>query len=299
VLRSHDRPGAEQELRALLTVYQVLRMAMADATESVPGTNPDRACFTSALETARDQLIAAQGITGTSDAGDICRIGRAVLASLLPGRRPRVQRLQGQMRHLPVPQPRRRPPAAIHHHRSRRHHRARTGARLGWPGLRCGVPYGYVCSPAYSRRHAPLAPRGPRCVRKSAASLASYPQSCPCGRRQALPRLRSPTVTSTRKNSRPRVINIAHIALVNTQGEIATVISVCRHLFLAQTQLCSESRRSEKAGGPTPFVGQFQRSLVPSRARFRGCVWLGHGGRASPQAMSESARESCISPNSR
>jgi hypothetical protein len=89
VLRSHDRPGAEQELWALLTVYQVLRMAMADATESVPGTNPDRACFTSALETARNQVIAAQGITGTGDAGDIGRIGRAVLASLLPGRRPR------------------------------------------------------------------------------------------------------------------------------------------------------------------------------------------------------------------
>ena len=89
VLRSHDRPGAEQELWALLTVYQVLRMAMTDATESVPGTNPDRVSFASALETARDQVIAAQGITGTSDAGDIGRIGRAVLASLLPERRPR------------------------------------------------------------------------------------------------------------------------------------------------------------------------------------------------------------------
>jgi hypothetical protein len=86
VLRSQDRPGAEQELWALLTVYQLLRMAMADATESVPGTNPDRACFTIALQTARDQVIAAQGITGTGDTG---RIGRAVLAGLLPGRRPR------------------------------------------------------------------------------------------------------------------------------------------------------------------------------------------------------------------
>jgi hypothetical protein len=64
VLRSHDRPGAEQELWALLTVCQLLRMAMADATGSVPGTNPDRACFTSALGAARDQVIAVQGITG-------------------------------------------------------------------------------------------------------------------------------------------------------------------------------------------------------------------------------------------
>ena len=89
VLRSHDRPGAEQELWALLIIYQVLRMAMADAAESVPGTNPDRACFTSALETARDQVIAARGITGTGNPADTGKIGRAVLAGLLPERRPR------------------------------------------------------------------------------------------------------------------------------------------------------------------------------------------------------------------
>jgi Transposase DDE domain/Insertion element 4 transposase N-terminal len=89
VLRSHDRPGAGQELWALLTVYQLLRMAMADAVESRPGTDPDRACFTSALEAARDQIIAAQGITGTGDAADTGRIGQAVLASLLPARRHR------------------------------------------------------------------------------------------------------------------------------------------------------------------------------------------------------------------
>jgi hypothetical protein len=40
VLRSHDRPGAGQQLWALLTVGQLLRMAMAGATGSVPGTNP-------------------------------------------------------------------------------------------------------------------------------------------------------------------------------------------------------------------------------------------------------------------
>ena len=62
VLRSGDRPGAEQELWALLTLYQLLRMAMVTAVETQPGTNPDRASFTTALEAARDQVTAAAGI---------------------------------------------------------------------------------------------------------------------------------------------------------------------------------------------------------------------------------------------
>jgi len=89
VLRSRDRAGAEQELWALLTVYQLIRMAMTTATGSVPGTDPDRACFTTALETAREQVIAASGVADTGDPADIGRIGRAVLNSLLPPRRPR------------------------------------------------------------------------------------------------------------------------------------------------------------------------------------------------------------------
>jgi len=88
VLRSRDRAGAEQELWALLAVYQALRMAMTDAAETA-GIDPDRASFTAALETARDQLTAARGIAGTSDPGDVGKIGRAVLADLLSARRPR------------------------------------------------------------------------------------------------------------------------------------------------------------------------------------------------------------------
>ncbi len=61
MLRSGDRPGVEQELWALLTLYQLLRMAMVTAVETRPGTNPDRASFTTALEAARDQLTAAAG----------------------------------------------------------------------------------------------------------------------------------------------------------------------------------------------------------------------------------------------
>jgi Transposase DDE domain len=89
VLRSGDRPGAEQELWALLTLYQLLRMAMVTAVETRPGTNPDRASFTTALEAAREELTAARGICpgGPADLPGV--IGRAVLATLLPPRRPR------------------------------------------------------------------------------------------------------------------------------------------------------------------------------------------------------------------
>jgi hypothetical protein len=79
----------EQELRALLTLYQLLRMAMVTAVETRPGTNPDRASFTTALEAARDQLTAAAGICPDGPADLPGVIGRAVLATLLPARRPR------------------------------------------------------------------------------------------------------------------------------------------------------------------------------------------------------------------
>jgi hypothetical protein len=88
VLRSRDRTGAEQELWALLAVYQALRMAMTAAAEAA-GADPDRASFTAALESAREQVITARGIEDTGDPDDIGRIGRAVLAGLLPARRAR------------------------------------------------------------------------------------------------------------------------------------------------------------------------------------------------------------------
>jgi hypothetical protein len=92
VLRSGDRAGLEQEIWALLTVYQLLRMAMVDAIETRPGTDPDRASFTTALQAARDQLTAARGIhpddpTDPTDPPGL--IGKAVLATLLPARRAR------------------------------------------------------------------------------------------------------------------------------------------------------------------------------------------------------------------
>jgi transposase IS4-like protein/DDE family transposase len=87
VLRSRDRPGLEQELWALLTLYQALRMTMTDAAARA-AADPDRASFTIALQaavtqitTARDIIPAGSGLPGL--------IGTAVLASLLPPRRPR------------------------------------------------------------------------------------------------------------------------------------------------------------------------------------------------------------------
>jgi hypothetical protein len=86
VLRSQDQPGLEQEIWGLLALYQLLRMAMTDAAAAIPGADPDRASFTTALETARDQVTAAQGITSADQPGVIAR---AVQATLLPARRPR------------------------------------------------------------------------------------------------------------------------------------------------------------------------------------------------------------------
>lgn len=87
VLRSADPSGLEQELWALLTLYQILCRNMVDAVESRPGTDPDRASFTIALHAAAEQVMTAQGILGPAD--DVGEIGRSALAALHPTRRPR------------------------------------------------------------------------------------------------------------------------------------------------------------------------------------------------------------------
>jgi Insertion element 4 transposase N-terminal/Transposase DDE domain len=89
VLRARTPDGIEQEVWALLVTYQALRTAIADAAATVPGTDPDRASFTIALNAARDQLILAAGIAPGPDTDLAGVIGRTVLASLMPARRPR------------------------------------------------------------------------------------------------------------------------------------------------------------------------------------------------------------------
>jgi hypothetical protein len=89
VLRSCDPAGLRQEMWALLALYQALRIAITDAAATIPGTDPDRASYQLAVQTAQTLVTSARGIaTGASDlTGDI---GRAVLASLYQPRRPRV-----------------------------------------------------------------------------------------------------------------------------------------------------------------------------------------------------------------
>lgn len=88
-LRSGDPAGLNQEMWALLTLYQALRAVLVEAAESVPGTDPDRCCFTIALQSARDHVVQAIGIV-PDQPGSLGLIGRRVLARLLPPRRLRV-----------------------------------------------------------------------------------------------------------------------------------------------------------------------------------------------------------------
>ena len=89
VLRSGDPAGLEQEMWALLALYQALRIAITDAVTTVPGTDPDRASYQIAVQTAQTLVTGARNVaTGVTDlAGGI---GRAVLANLHGPRRPRV-----------------------------------------------------------------------------------------------------------------------------------------------------------------------------------------------------------------
>jgi Insertion element 4 transposase N-terminal/Transposase DDE domain len=89
VLRARTPAGVEQEVYALLVTYQILRTAMADATSTRPGTDPDRASFTIALHAARDQVVQAAGIIAGTIIDLVGRIGRLVLGNLLPDRRAR------------------------------------------------------------------------------------------------------------------------------------------------------------------------------------------------------------------
>jgi hypothetical protein len=90
VLRSRTPDGVEQEIYALLVTYQAIRIAIADATLHDPDLDPDRGSFTTALQTARDQVVKATGVLEGETVDLIGVIGRAVLADLLPDRRLRV-----------------------------------------------------------------------------------------------------------------------------------------------------------------------------------------------------------------
>ena len=89
VLRSRTPTGVAQEVYALLTIYQALRIAISDTTVRRPDIDPDRGSFTVALHAARDQLIAATGIIADTVVDLVGTIGQHVLDALLPARRVR------------------------------------------------------------------------------------------------------------------------------------------------------------------------------------------------------------------
>lgn len=91
VLRARTPAGLAQEVYALLVAYQVLRLAMADATGTRPGIDPDRASFSIALHTARDLVIQAAGVIADTVIDLVGTIGRQVLADLMPDRRIRTR----------------------------------------------------------------------------------------------------------------------------------------------------------------------------------------------------------------
>lgn len=91
VLRARHPSGVEQELWALLTAYQILRTAITDALLDQPSIDPGRASFTVAVNTAKDQVIAAGHLIEETQIDLVGRIGRAVLASLLPRQRIRTR----------------------------------------------------------------------------------------------------------------------------------------------------------------------------------------------------------------
>lgn len=82
VLRSQHPADLDQEIYALLTVYQAVIRIAADALDTHPTARPDRISFTVALQTAADQVIAAVDIIPLGDA-NLGPIGQAVLANLL------------------------------------------------------------------------------------------------------------------------------------------------------------------------------------------------------------------------
>ena len=90
VLRARTLPGITQEIYALLTVYQAIRIAITDTTLTAPGTDPDRASFGIALHAARDQVIQAAGVIAAETIDLAGAIGRHILDNLLPARRLRI-----------------------------------------------------------------------------------------------------------------------------------------------------------------------------------------------------------------
>ena len=100
MLRARSPAGIAQELYALLTCYQILRIAITDAIEAAGGLDPDRGSFTIALNAARDLLTQAANVIAGTVIDLTGTIGRRVLDNLLPDRRLRVSPASSNARSL-------------------------------------------------------------------------------------------------------------------------------------------------------------------------------------------------------
>ncbi|MCX4515751.1 IS4 family transposase [Streptomyces sp. NBC_01619] len=89
VLRSRTWPGITQEIYALLSTYQLIRIAISDVAHAT-GTDPDRCSFTAALNMARDQVSRAANVTAGTVIDLVGAIGRAVIDRPMPNRRLRL-----------------------------------------------------------------------------------------------------------------------------------------------------------------------------------------------------------------
>jgi hypothetical protein len=95
VLRSAHPADIDQELWALLTLYQTLIRVAADTVAGHPGLDMDRISFAVLLEAARDQVTVASGVLPEA-ATLVTVVGEAILSALLPA--VRRQRLKARTR---------------------------------------------------------------------------------------------------------------------------------------------------------------------------------------------------------
>jgi hypothetical protein len=72
-----------------LKVYQVVRIAIADATDTCDA-DPGRASFTIAVQTARDLIVQAANVIADTTIDLVGSIGRRLLDNLMPARRLRI-----------------------------------------------------------------------------------------------------------------------------------------------------------------------------------------------------------------
>ena len=90
VLRSPVPALIAQEIYALLTIYQVIRIAISDAADAVDNVDPDRCSFTTAVQSARNLIVQAANVIAETTIDLIGTIGAHLLDNLMPDRRLRV-----------------------------------------------------------------------------------------------------------------------------------------------------------------------------------------------------------------